>query len=155
MERWRRAYRCRAACCISATLGCATQCADILSLVQAIDSGMSLPLCLCSIGINGCSLKTEENLQVMAAVPLDRLLLETDCPWCEIRPSHAGELLLTHCDCLGLGKALLTHCGRLGSARRLPLLHAPPLGRPVKALLLYHELPCRNMEVVLCCLCCL
>lgn len=27
----------------------------------------------------------------MAAVPLDRLLLETDCPWCEIRPSHAGK----------------------------------------------------------------
>lgn len=26
----------------------------------------------------------------MAAVPLDRLLLETDAPWCEIRPSHAG-----------------------------------------------------------------
>lgn len=26
----------------------------------------------------------------MAAVPLDRLLLETDCPWCEVRPSHAG-----------------------------------------------------------------
>lgn len=23
-------------------------------------------------------------------LPEDRILLETDCPWCEIRPSHAG-----------------------------------------------------------------
>ena len=42
------------------------------------------------VGVNGCSLKTKENLDVVREVPLGRLQLETDGPWCEIRPSHAG-----------------------------------------------------------------
>ncbi|KAL8854763.1 MAG: hypothetical protein Q9221_000546 [Calogaya cf. arnoldii] len=46
------------------------------------------------IGINGCSLKTAQNLEVVKAVPLDRLQLETDGPWCEIRASHAGMEVL-------------------------------------------------------------
>lgn len=42
------------------------------------------------IGINGCSMKTQENIDVVKKVPLDRIQLETDGPWCEMRPSHVS-----------------------------------------------------------------
>lgn len=42
------------------------------------------------IGVNGCSLKTAENCAVVKEIHLDRLMLETDGPWCEVRPSHDG-----------------------------------------------------------------
>nr|XP_016940755.1 putative deoxyribonuclease TATDN1 [Drosophila suzukii] len=47
------------------------------------------------IGVNGCSLKTEENAEVVRQLPNDRIMLETDCPWCGIRPSHAGHKHVT------------------------------------------------------------
>ncbi|KAI9032069.1 putative deoxyribonuclease TATDN1-like protein [Hyaloraphidium curvatum] len=42
------------------------------------------------IGFNGCSLKTPENLDTVRAVPLDRVMLESDAPWCDIRRTHAS-----------------------------------------------------------------
>ena len=43
------------------------------------------------IGLNGCSLRTQENLDVVRQLPLASILVETDAPWCDIRPTHAGH----------------------------------------------------------------
>ncbi|KEI39455.1 uncharacterized protein L969DRAFT_17377 [Mixia osmundae IAM 14324] len=46
------------------------------------------------IGVNGCSLKTAENLEVVKSLPLDKLLLETDAPWCSITSTSVATPLL-------------------------------------------------------------
>ena len=71
----------------------------------SIDPGM----CVCT---QGCSLKTQDNLQVMALVPVERLMIETDCPWCDIRNTHAGGWIT-------MGKFMfLATRGAIGKSRK-------------------------------------
>ena len=49
---------------------------------------------LSKLAVFSCSLKTQENIEVMCSIDERWLLIETDCPWCEIKPSHAGHNLV-------------------------------------------------------------
>ncbi len=60
------------------------------SFTGTIEEMQSLVELGLDIGVNGCSLKTEDNLEVVKAIPLDRLQIETDGPWCEMRASQAS-----------------------------------------------------------------
>ncbi|SNX86295.1 related to 3'--_5' exonuclease and endonuclease [Melanopsichium pennsylvanicum] len=60
------------------------------SFTGTISEAMSLVSLGLFIGINACSLKTQSNLEVVKSIPLSRILLETDSPWCDLRSTHAS-----------------------------------------------------------------
>jgi TatD DNase family protein len=43
------------------------------------------------ISVNGCSLKTEDNLKATATIRPEKIMLETDAPWCSMTSSHASK----------------------------------------------------------------
>jgi len=65
---------------------------------ELADKYLSLGL---MIGVNGCSFRTPENLATIEGIPMDRLLIETDSPYCDIRSTHAGyKYVSTEFDCV-------------------------------------------------------
>lgn len=67
---------------------------DLSGVVHSFDDSIELATKYLDlglyIGLNGCSFRTEDNLSVIKEIPLERILLETDSPWCDLRQTHAG-----------------------------------------------------------------
>ena len=57
------------------------------------------------IGLNGCSLREPHSIEVVKNLPIDRIMVESDAPWCEMRPTHASAPFLTDFSWL-IGKAV-------------------------------------------------
>ena len=59
----------------------------------------------CDVSVSGFSFKDRESLEMVAALPLDKLQLETDAPWGIIQPSsEVAKKYLVNCPPLPASK---------------------------------------------------
>ena len=68
------------------------------SFTGTIEEMQSLVAMGFDIGVNGCSLKTEENISVVQEMPLERLQIETDGPWVSKCLLRRGDKQSTNID---------------------------------------------------------
>ncbi|KAF8598168.1 hypothetical protein BDV93DRAFT_609958 [Ceratobasidium sp. AG-I] len=47
------------------------------------------------VSVNGCSMKTDQNLATTKAIPFSHLMVETDAPWCTMNPTHSSKAYLS------------------------------------------------------------
>ena len=87
---------------------------------EALHTVLSVSPKNCYIGMNGASFRTMDNLEAVRQVPLDRLLLETDAPWCEIKRTHESFKLLERAKYPGLPYQVVKKekLGKLGNEER-------------------------------------
>lgn len=63
------------------------------------------------VGVNGCSMKTEENLAVVKAIPLGHLQVETDGPWVHISSHSIVPETFQRCSTLHMQRShTITYC---------------------------------------------
>jgi TatD DNase family protein len=60
---------------------------SVEEVVELMDMGFH-------ISVNGCSMKTEDNLKATKAIRPEKIMLETDAPWCSMTSTHASKLHL-------------------------------------------------------------
>ena len=62
------------------------------------------------LSLNGSAFREKALADQVAAIPLNRLMLETDAPWCEMKSTHASRQLLNAVAAQSTSKQSLSDC---------------------------------------------